>query len=412
MAEPTHSYRPHALAALRQYRLEPDALAWSTKRHQGRVAYRDIEQIDVFQTRFLGSSSNYWTCVLHARSGGRIKLGAGHWQTFRNVEDKSDSYFAFIGELRTRLAAANPNLRVVAVRSWLSSAEAAGATLMVWLTRRLRRFDLDRTADRAAWLMRKIGPRLRGHRRAREQIAKAFPDKSAAEVEKILAGMWDNLGRVSAEFVHLDRIWDFDIGRPNQGRIVLDDATIAQYRQLLARRGPAMMFGAHIGNWEVSALAARLFTPKVSVVFKAPRIEAIANEVEQLRQSSGAELLSADPTTTLKIRDALKRGNMVGMLVDQHYADGIEVMMFNRPFKVNPLFARFVRIFDCPFHGFRIIRLADGRLRLDITPAIEPMRDSKGLVDVAGTMQVIVSTIEGWVREQPGQWLWLLRLWR
>ena len=173
-----------------------------------------------------------------------------------------------------------------------------------------------------------------------------------------------------------------------------------------------MMFGAHIGNWEVSALAARLFTPKVSVVFKAPRIEAIANEVEQLRQSSGAELLSADPTATLKIRDALKRGNMVGMLVDQHYADGIEVMMFNRPFKVNPLFARFVRIFDCPFHGFRIIRLADGRLRIEITHAIEPMRDSKGLVDVAGTMQVIVSTIEGWVREQPGQWLWLLRLWR
>ena len=92
MAELTHSYRPHALAALRQYRLEPDALAWSTKRRQGRVAYRDIEQIDVFQTRFLGSSSNYWTCVLHARSGGRIKLGAGHWQTFRNVEDKSNSY--------------------------------------------------------------------------------------------------------------------------------------------------------------------------------------------------------------------------------------------------------------------------------------------------------------------------------
>lgn len=412
MAEPTYSYRPHALAPERHYRLEPDALGWSTKLGQGRVAYRDIERVEVFQTRFLGSSSNYWTCVLHRRSGGRIKLGAGHWRDFRTVEDRSETYFAFDQALRTRLVAANPNLRVIAGHSWLGRAEEIGGMLGVRLTRRLRRFDLDRTADWAGWLMRKIGPWLRGHRRAGAQIAKAFPEKSPAEIEQILSGMWDNLGRVGAEYVHLDRIWDFKIEQPNHGRIVLDEATLAQYRQLTARRGPALMFGAHVGNWEVSALAAQLFVPNVSVIYKSPRVEALANEIERLRQSSGAELLSADRTTTLKIRDALKHGHMVGMLVDQHYAGGVEVTMFNRPFKVNPLFARFVRIFECPFHGFRIIRLPNGRMRLDITQAIEPAREPSGRVDVAGTMQVIVSTVEGWVREHPEQWLWLLRLWR
>jgi KDO2-lipid IV(A) lauroyltransferase len=33
-------------------------------------------------------------------------------------------------------------------------------------------------------------------------------------------------------------------------------------------------------------------------------------------------------------------------------------------------------------------------------------------VDIAGTMQVITSVVEGWVREHPEQWLWVHRRWR
>ncbi|MGB8755261.1 MAG: lipid A biosynthesis lauroyl acyltransferase, partial [Pseudolabrys sp.] len=30
----------------------------------------------------------------------------------------------------------------------------------------------------------------------------------------------------------------------------------------------------------------------------------------------------------------------------------------------------------------------------------------------AGTMQIITSVIEGWIREHPEQWLWMHRRWR
>jgi Kdo2-lipid IVA lauroyltransferase/acyltransferase len=47
-----------------------------------------------------------------------------------------------------------------------------------------------------------------------------------------------------------------------------------------------------------------------------------------------------------------------------------------------------------------------------MTEAIEPKRDAEGHVDVQSTMQVIMTVVEGWVREHPEQWLWLHRLWR
>ena len=59
-----------------------------------------------------------------------------------------------------------------------------------------------------------------------------------------------------------------------------------------------------------------------------------------------------------------------------------------------------------------MIRLPGGRFRLDVTDALAAPRDGDGRIDVAATAQMTASVIEGWIREHPEQWLWLLRRWR
>ena len=73
--------------------------------------------------------------------------------------------------------------------------------------------------------MRKAGPLLPEHRLGRDNLRAAFPEKSAAEIEQILAGVWDNLGRVAAEFVHLN---EFRVVEPG---ISLTDTVIVDYAQ-------------------------------------------------------------------------------------------------------------------------------------------------------------------------------------
>jgi KDO2-lipid IV(A) lauroyltransferase len=109
----------------------------------------------------------------------------------------------------------------------------------------------------------------------------------------------------------------------------------------------------------------------------------------------------------------LETGGHVAMLVDQYYVNGVDVSFFGRSCKANPFIARLARHIDCPIHGTRVVRLPDKhRFRVDLTEAIEPRRDAEGKVDIAGTMQVITSVVEGWVREHPEQWLWVHRRWR
>ena len=85
---------------------------------------------------------------------------------------------------------------------------------------------------------------------------------------------------------------------------------------------------------------------------------------------------------------------------------------FGQPTMANPLLARLAQHFNCPIHGTRIIRLPNNRFRAELTGEIQPVRGADGKIDIAGTMQVIITVIEGWIREYPEQWLWLHRRWR
>src|SRR5205085_127645 len=70
----------------------------------------------------------------------------------------------------------------------------------------LRAVNRQRMANMLGRLLRAIGPWLPEHRVGRANLVAAFPEKTPEEIEKILAGVWDNLGRVAAEFAHIDRV--------------------------------------------------------------------------------------------------------------------------------------------------------------------------------------------------------------
>ena len=113
-----------------------------------------------------------------------------------------------------------------------------------------------------------------------------------------------------------------------------------------------------------------------------------------------------------KLSRILEGGGHVAILVDQHFVRGVDVTFFGRPCKANPLIAQLARHFECPIHGTRVLRYPGNQFRVELTDEIAPVRDADGKIDVAGTMQVITSVVEGWVREHPEQWLWLHRRWR
>jgi KDO2-lipid IV(A) lauroyltransferase len=290
--------------------------------------------------------------------------------------------------------------------------DAVAGRLAVWLLKAIRHTDPDRIADRSAAILRRVGPWLPEHRTGRANLVAAFPEKSAAEIEQILKGVWDNLGRVAAEYAHLDRLWDYDFERPAAGRIEIPPESIERFMRLRDDGKPALVFSAHLANWELPALAADAYGLEGAILYRAPNIGDVAAAVRDIRASKATTLIATGIGAPSAIAAALKRGIHVGILVDQFFYQGIDIEFFGRHCRTNPIIARLARYFDCPIHGVRVIRLPNHRFRIELTEAIEPKRDSAGEIDVLATTQMITAIVEGWVREHPEQWLWLHRRWR
>ena len=291
-------------------------------------------------------------------------------------------------------------------------ASAAVGALTVGLLRTTRYFDPIKTANLFGRIAQLIGPLFREQRIGRANLTAAFPEKSPEEIEKILAGVWDNLGRLAAEFAHIDQVWDHDEAHPERGRIEIPKRTHELFHQLRLDGKPALIFASHLGTWELPALAAVAHGLDTAVLFRRPNIASADRAIEELRSVNMGTLIPSGRDAPIKLAQALQNGQHAAMLVDQYLGNGVEVTFFGRNTKANPTLARLLRQIECPIHGVRIIRLPNHRFRAELSEEIPPVRNASGEIDVQGTMQAITSVIEGWIREYPDQWLWLHRRWR
>jgi KDO2-lipid IV(A) lauroyltransferase len=292
------------------------------------------------------------------------------------------------------------------------AADALAGVAAVVILRGMRLFDARRSSAFAGRMLRRIGPLLPENRTGRANLTAAFPEKSPAEIEHILADVWENLGQASAEYAHLDRLWDHDLNNLGGGLIELPADTVERFTRLREDGKPALVFAAHLANWELPAVAATTHGLETTILYRAPSIARVADAIANIRSLKMGTLVPTVPASVFTLARALQHGEHVAVLVDQHFERGVDVTFFGRRCKANPILARLARQIECPIHGVRAIRLSGQRFRIELTPEITPPRDADGRIDVPGTMQAITSVVEGWVREHPEQWLWLHRRWR
>ena len=125
-----------------------------------------------------------------------------------------------------------------------------------------------------------------------------------------------------------------------------------------------------------------------------------------------AQLVPSHAGSPFALARRLEAGGGVGVLVDQKFRKGLTTTFFGRPVRTNPLLAKLVRQFDAEVYPARCVRLPGNRYRLEIEPRVDVPRDQNGNVDVQATAQMLNDKVEGWVRENPEQWLWYHDRWQ
>ena len=258
-------------------------------------------------------------------------------------------------------------------------------------------------------LARKFGPKLWRHKLMLTNLRNAFPEKSDAEIDEIAIASWGHMGRMAAEYVFLDRLFDFDPEKVEPGRVEVSGIPI--FVDLRDNPRPFIVFTAHTGNFELLPVAGKAFGLEVMVLFRPPNNPYIAEKVFSFRSARMGQLVPSHAGSSFALARRLEAGGGVGVLVDQKFRKGLETQFFGRPVKTNPLLAKLVRQFDAEVYPARCIRLPGNRFRLEIEPRVDIPRNDAGHVDVEATAQLLNNTVERWVREYPEQWLWYHDRW-
>lgn len=285
--------------------------------------------------------------------------------------------------------------------SWAYRVEAWGAATFFAAMRSL---PLDAASAVGGGVARMLGPRLGISHRARRNLRAALPQLTAADIETIVRGMWDNLGRVAAEYPHLSRIRIF----PPDGRVEAEG--IEHLDRALAAGQRVILFGGHLGNWEIAALAAVQYGLDVAQIYRAANNPLVDRMIARFRGERG-EFIPKGSLASRRAVAALRRGGHLALLADQKLNDGLPVPFFGRAAMTAPALALLALRFDCAVMPARVERLHGARFRLTLYPPLELPRRGKREADVAALMEAVNRTLEGWIREHPEQWFWVHSRW-
>lgn len=268
------------------------------------------------------------------------------------------------------------------------------------LTGLLGRLDIQRASALGGRIGRWIGPRTRRDALARRNIRMALPD---VDVDAVVAEMWDNLGRTFFEFPHLR-----GIERAPAERVEFVGGDIV--RAALAEGRGVMFVTGHIANWEVMGLTPGLVGAGGVVIYRAPNNPFVRDIIQDLRVS-GIRWLPKSLDATKQLVSALRAGHCATLLVDQRYNKGVAVPMFGRELMVASTPAVMARKLGCPLVPLRVERLPGVRFRITVEPPLAVDRSLPPDAFDAQAMAAVMAVLERWVRERPGQWFWVQKLW-
>lgn len=273
----------------------------------------------------------------------------------------------------------------------------------------VRLLSIDRAASISSFFWRLIAPRTRRHRRALENLAIAFPEKTPEEREAIALAMWSNLGRVMAETMLIDRL----IKQPERIKIV-SDRVFSRYKDKL---GPAVGVSLHMGNWELAIWPLTVAGANPAAIFrlvKNPYVDALLREQRKDLYPGGlfGKGTQEESQRTARIMtDYVRQGGRLGIVADLHDRTGLAVPFFGHPAPsvVGP--ALIARRVGARIWLARCLRVGtESRFEIELKELRVP-RTTNQSQDVRDITAAIQRQFEAWIREAPEQWMWSNRRW-
>jgi len=276
----------------------------------------------------------------------------------------------------------------------------------------VRLLPLDHAVSISADVWGFLAPLGHRHKRAMNNLAIAYPEKSEEERDRIARAMWKNLGRVMAETMQLDRLLE----QPDRIEVI-NGHILERYR---GKMGAAICVSLHTGNWELAMWPLAQTGAKPAAVYrivKNPYVDEFLRGQRTKIYPGGffakgrAVGIRAGHEAARMIGSYIRQGGRLGMLSDLFDRSGPSVPFFGQDAQSTPFPAMLARRLGARMWIGRCIRVDDRcQFKVELKELKVPRTHDQD-ADILSITKAIQVQFEEWIRENPEQWMWSNRRW-
>ena len=228
----------------------------------------------------------------------------------------------------------------------------------------------------------------------------------------IILASFMNLGMSAAEFIRLPKV----ISRISE-IVDFPEESVNVLRSALSRGHGAILMCQHFANWEYAAARVIHEGFRLHAVYTPQRDKAAESIIMSTRREISRMDMIDSNTGLREIFRALRAGEVLVIMQDlDARKDGVQSEFLGLPARTHEGIVKLYRKFQCPvIHGTYWRDENNPSKHHIVLPGIlSDMKDANGLPfgeDMAGSIRLCNGLIESFIRQRPGQWLWLLDRW-
>jgi len=252
-------------------------------------------------------------------------------------------------------------------------------------------------------------PRLR--RIGLRNLELAFSDLSPTERRQLLEQSFENFGRIIADFAHFPRSTPTDLAARVESS--LPQAWEVRYRAAKVAGRGVIFVTPHLGNWEMLALAMSAIFEPIAYLARPLDNPLLDRYTSRVRSRFGNRPINKRDSV-LQGLAILDGGGNLGLLADVNtlQRDGVFVPFFGHLACTTRSVAMLALRTDALIVPVCCVWNTN-RYRILVGEPVEAVRSAsyakKNIID---TTALYTAEIEKFIRDYPGQWIWIHRRWK
>jgi len=248
-----------------------------------------------------------------------------------------------------------------------------------------------------------IGPFFRSKQIIHSNIKKGIPEISSEKLEKITSLMWNNYGRLFAEYMFIK---DFRYGNlaskiQIEGQEKLDEIKKSKKK--------VIFISGHFSNFELMAMYLEKTGIRLSAIYR-PLNNIFLNRImENIRIKFICKHQIKKGIGGLKKLITLKRDNYsTALMIDQRVSEGVLSNLFNQGALTTTIPAQLAKKFNIPVVPVYIERIKDLNFKISINDPINFSKDDS-IENITLKLNQILETM---ILKKPEQWIWSHNRWK